>query len=456
MVTPKQVTRADFFEFYPDLLHELAPKGSIEDLTVVPQAFVPIIKFKYSGVSIDLIFAWLEQNQVPRNQSLLDKNLLRGLDEPCLKSLNGTRVTDEILELVPEPKVFRLALRAIKLWAQQRAIYANIVGFPGGVAWAMLVARICQFYPHAISSTIVDKFFSILQRWEWPNPILLKTIEDGPLQVRIWNPRVYGSDKNHLMPIITPAYPSMCATHNITHSTKKIILQELKRGGDITSKIVTKKGREWKDLFSKHSFFTQGYKYYLCIIAGTRTKEAQLQWSGTVESKVRSLVSEIEVVDSVEVAHPFNKGVSRVYHCKNDEEVERVLDGEIISSADGVETEKTELPTSPLTDGLPDIPVTGTSPEVVQNDTESKMPEEKLEAPSPKATSFEAYTTTFYIGIEPRVKGTSKHALHQKVEYLADSYLQKEPGLWISHIKHGSSSVNAVPGTATMQMCTLW
>lgn len=32
------------------------------------------------------------------------------------------------------------------------------------------------------------------------------------------------------MPIITPAYPSMCATHNVTQSTKKIIEEEFKRG----------------------------------------------------------------------------------------------------------------------------------------------------------------------------------------------------------------------------------
>lgn len=71
-----------------------------------------------------------------------------------------------------------------------RAIYANIVGFPGGVAWAMLVARVCQLYPQATGSVIVGKFFRIMNKWAWPQPVLLKPIEDGPLQMKVWNPKV--------------------------------------------------------------------------------------------------------------------------------------------------------------------------------------------------------------------------------------------------------------------------
>lgn len=76
------------------------------------------------------------------------------------------------------------------IWTAGRAIYANVLGFPGGVAWAMLVARVCQLYPHATSSTILDKFFRIIGKWPWPRPVLLKAIEDGPLNARVWNPKV--------------------------------------------------------------------------------------------------------------------------------------------------------------------------------------------------------------------------------------------------------------------------
>jgi len=191
VVGPKHVSRDDFFKYFPDLLVKMSPEGAITDLTPVVDSFVPIIKFEYAGISIDLIYASINAvNQVPQSLSLQDSNLLRGLSETDLRSINGTRVTDAILDLVPQKAIFRTALRGIKLWAQRRAIYANIMGFPGGVAWAMLVARVCQLYPKATSSTVILKFFRIMEKWQWPMPVLLKPIESGPLQVKVWNPRV--------------------------------------------------------------------------------------------------------------------------------------------------------------------------------------------------------------------------------------------------------------------------
>ena len=51
-------------------------------------------------------------------KDLKDDMLLKNLDPKCVRSLNGCRVTDEILRLVPNIDNFRLALRAIKLWAK--------------------------------------------------------------------------------------------------------------------------------------------------------------------------------------------------------------------------------------------------------------------------------------------------------------------------------------------------
>lgn len=95
----------------------------------------------------------------------------------------------------------------------ERAIYGNVMGFCGGVAWAMLVARICQLYPKGCVGSIISRcvrlppplpilrrrltneswlrsFFIIMHQWQWPAPVLLKPIEEGPLQVPVWNPKV--------------------------------------------------------------------------------------------------------------------------------------------------------------------------------------------------------------------------------------------------------------------------
>ncbi|QLG72668.1 hypothetical protein HG535_0D03760 [Zygotorulaspora mrakii] len=322
VVVPKHVTRDDFFMVFDELLRA---RPELEEIAPVPDAFVPIIKIKFSGISIDLICARLDIAQVSQSLTLADKNLLRNLDEKDLRALNGTRVTDEILELVPKPIVFRIALRAIKLWAQRRAVYANVFGFPGGVAWAMLVARICQLYPNANSAVILNRFFKILSEWKWPQPVVLKPIEDGPLQVRVWNPKIYAQDRSHRMPVITPAYPSMCATHNITDSTRKVILEEFERGIRITTDIFSSK-KKWVDLFEKHNFFYK-YKFYLTAMAATRGNDEQhLKWSGMVESKVRLLVLKLEALSGIKSAHPFTKPFEAVYCYSTNEDCKHILD----------------------------------------------------------------------------------------------------------------------------------
>jgi hypothetical protein len=97
-----------------------------------------------------------------------------------VRSINGVRVTERILQLVPNAEAFRTTLIAIKHWARVRGIYSNVLGFLGGVNWAILVARICQLYPNALPCTLLLKFFRVYHLWAWPNPILLNEITNHP------------------------------------------------------------------------------------------------------------------------------------------------------------------------------------------------------------------------------------------------------------------------------------
>lgn len=55
-----------------------------------------------------------------------------------------------------------------------------MLGFLGGVNWAILVARICQLYPNSLPATLLLKFFRVYHLWAWPNPILLDAITSHP------------------------------------------------------------------------------------------------------------------------------------------------------------------------------------------------------------------------------------------------------------------------------------
>lgn len=50
---------------------------------------MPIIKTKISGIPLDFLMARLALSSIPDNLSLKDDNLLRNLDERCVRSLNG-------------------------------------------------------------------------------------------------------------------------------------------------------------------------------------------------------------------------------------------------------------------------------------------------------------------------------------------------------------------------------
>ncbi|WWD22616.1 hypothetical protein CI109_107109 [Kwoniella shandongensis] len=326
-VCPRHVYKEHFFGEFQDMLRAWP---AVTEISAVPSAFVPVMKTVISGVEVDLLFARVNLAEAGDKLDIEKDEILRGVDDPAQRSLNGPRVTDMILNLVPDVATFRTALRTIRLWAKKRGIYSNVLGFPGGVAWALLTARICQLYPTAAPATIVGKFFPIYYQWGWPQPVILKKIESGPsnMQFWVWNPKVDRRDQAHRMPVITPAYPSMCATHNISASTMSIVKKEMLRAMQITDEILKSPGSSWGALFEKVDFFSL-YKTYVHVVASASTSEGMKDWSGMVESRIRTLVQDLENTDNILTAHPLVGGISNVFYCLTEEEQAAASQGEL-------------------------------------------------------------------------------------------------------------------------------
>ena len=82
------------------LIFILKNTEGVTDCCDVKNAFVPLINLIYDGIEMDILFARLSNNQsVPEDQDLRNVEILRSLDDKCVRSLNGCRVTDEILHL---------------------------------------------------------------------------------------------------------------------------------------------------------------------------------------------------------------------------------------------------------------------------------------------------------------------------------------------------------------------
>ncbi|KAK6931556.1 polymerase, nucleotidyl transferase domain [Dillenia turbinata] len=289
-VGPRHVTREE--DFFGELHGMLAEMPEIEELHPVPDAHVPVMKFKFNGISIDLLYARLELWVIPEEMEILQDSILQSADEQAVRSLNGCRVTDEILHLVPNIQNFRTTLRYLRFWAKRRGVYSNVAGFLGGINWALLVARICQLYPNALPSTLVSRFFRVYCQWRWPNPVLLCPIKEGSLGLPMWDPRRNIRDRNHLMPIITPAYPCMNSSYNVSSSTLRVMNEEFQRGNEICEEM-EKSNTGWSQLFEPFLFF-EAYKNYLQIDISAENNDDLVNWKGWVESRLRLLTLKIE------------------------------------------------------------------------------------------------------------------------------------------------------------------
>ncbi|KAM0944699.1 putative polynucleotide adenylyltransferase [Dioscorea sansibarensis] len=288
-VGPSYINREDFFIILHRILENME---EVTELQPVPDAHVPVMKFKFRGISIDLLYASISLLVVPEDLDISHGSVLYDVDEPTVRSLNGCRVADQILRLVPNVEQFRTTLRCLKFWAKRRGVYSNVTGFLGGVNWALLVARICQLYPNAVASMLVSRFFRVYTQWRWPNPVMLCPIGENELGFPVWDPRRNPRDRTHLMPIITPAYPCMNSSYNVSTSTLRVIMEQFEKGNKICEEIETN-GAQWSALFEPYIFF-ESYKNYLQVDIRAEDDEDLRLWKGWVESRLRQLTLKIE------------------------------------------------------------------------------------------------------------------------------------------------------------------
>lgn len=308
-VTPEYASREEFFFSFRKIL---SSEQNITELSSLPDAYTPVIKFRLFNYYIDMIYVSLNVNYIPNNINLLDNVYLKGLDEQSVRSLNGYRVSKTIFKLIPNVDAFCTTLRAIKLWAKKRGIYSNVLGFPGGVNYAILVAFVCQKYINACPATLVQKFFLMFSQWRWPMPIMLTPIEeygDNSNSIRVWSKAANPKD---LMPIITPCYPAMNSTYNVGAPQLHMLLREINRGEKICKQYQSSTSTlsktstlpfPWEELFAcaKVEYLTT-YPRYLQLDVISTDQNNHKRWLGWCESRMRALP--IAIDQSCVVAHP--------------------------------------------------------------------------------------------------------------------------------------------------------
>ena len=98
------------------------------------------------------------------------------------------------------------------------------------MSWAILMAKICQTFPHLEITQLLRRFFKFYSSWDWSIPVLLtnkfiKHEDWTDFSVHPWS-QDYEID---VMSIITPAFPSLNAARSVFRTTKSAIRGEIKR-----------------------------------------------------------------------------------------------------------------------------------------------------------------------------------------------------------------------------------
>eukprot|EP00956_Cyclotella_meneghiniana_P024340 scaffold48769_cov96-Cyclotella_meneghiniana.AAC.4 len=331
VLAPPHVTRDHFFGGWVEIL-----KGDarVTELQPVASAYTPVIKFQMEGVKIDLIFARINSTQWLKNRSAkialkvdqqsneltemnevdVDDTLLVGLDEASIRSINGVRVAQYLISAVGKNQLenFRLTLRAVKEWARVHGLYSNVLGFLGGVNWAILVCWICQKNPHGTPSELLRAFFRRFSTWRWPDPIRIASMHQHSnvrSDLPVWDPVNNFRDKKHLMPIITPCYPSMNSSYNVGEPQLRRLREEMTRANKLCDNVARGK-KAWDVLFEGNSFFTQHATYLQVDITSTNQDDFRA-WFGLCEARIRLLIVGLESPDYGVEAYPFAKFFQR-------------------------------------------------------------------------------------------------------------------------------------------------
>ncbi|XP_015694848.1 nuclear poly(A) polymerase 3 [Oryza brachyantha] len=271
------------YHFFVVLRQILEERPEVSELQTVETAKVPLMRFRFSGISVDFTYAQLPVINASEAINTSDPHLLQKLDSRSWRSLSGVRVNEQIVQLVPNAEKFQILLRCIKLWAKRRGIHCHLLGFFAGIHLAILAAYVCQRYPYGTINGLFIMFFDMFAHWPCQIPV---SLHGQPTNCR--------HSDGSFMPIVMPCTPPEFCASNMTKGTFRKIREELMRGYALTKEI-WRHDFEWVWLFTPFPYTTK-YEEFLRIALCAPTSEELRDWAGWVKSRFRNLILKLESI----------------------------------------------------------------------------------------------------------------------------------------------------------------
>lgn len=206
--------------------------------------------------------------------------------EALVQSTTGLlarQVSEKLLELVPNQEIFRSLLRFIRCWAKQHGIYGSHAGYLGGQAWAILCAYVCQQNPSIEISELIATFFHSLHCYNWSTPLQLQPSQADP------QPAYQAAGPMQTLTIVLPVGMNLLASSQLTDTTKRITLKELRKGRKAVEEVEQSRA-DWSSVALKEGWFFQRHKHYLELDFMATNAEVQAQWLNWGMDQIHGLI----------------------------------------------------------------------------------------------------------------------------------------------------------------------
>ncbi|KAH3767389.1 RNA 2',3'-cyclic phosphodiesterase [Pelomyxa schiedti] len=270
--------------FLTRFVETLVVNPNIQNVKLIADALIPVIRMRVLGFQVEMQYA-----HVP-GAAGINFNTVNPASISCDSTsqlcLNAYFDTLFLLKSISDKGLFSSVLRAVRLWAKVRGLYSNRLGFLGGFAWSLLTARICQVSPNDDAEKVFAKFFTLYSSWNFAaTPVTMIGTSISPKNT-----------PGEFIHVMTPTKPSVNVCRNSTKSNTTILVEEFQRAKD-TVRLVP-----WHEFFQPwnpdHEFYVQ-----ITLAAGSRAE--LISWVGRVESRIVSLVKQLEQAAPDLIVHPL-------------------------------------------------------------------------------------------------------------------------------------------------------
>ncbi|KAI7856359.1 Poly(A) polymerase central domain-containing protein [Circinella umbellata] len=318
LLSPSQVRRRDFFRIFVEILKK---QVTVRDILVIDHANVPIIKCTIDRVPVDICFARLKMDTVPKDINILDNSILIGLDEPCMSSLAGARTLHYILKQIDSNhlSLFQTTAQSIKWWLMQRCLYDKQIGYLNNGALTLLLLKTYMFERTANHSidvyNLISAFFKQWSTWPWPAPVMvtdyIPDYDGAPIDYK----SLVEFEHAH-MPIVTPCYRVSNAAPVVTKSTLRVLRREFSRGYNITQANFSTEEEMIKKLFKPFDLI-KSYNHFLKVIFASDTVATHESWLRKIPDILPRLVEFLEDVPSIRQIQPYTKSYVKSISYRN-------------------------------------------------------------------------------------------------------------------------------------------